>query len=59
MRAGHTSGVRYRFVDCRWDLADPEAGRRAYLEAHGHLLGHGHARTPTGLPAPAPSEAAA
>src|ERR671934_3137679 len=24
----------YRFVDCRWDLADPEAGRRAYLEGH-------------------------
>ncbi len=26
--------MRYRFVDCRWELADPEAGRRAYLEAH-------------------------
>jgi thiosulfate/3-mercaptopyruvate sulfurtransferase len=26
--------VRYRFVDCRWDLADPEAGRRAYLSGH-------------------------
>jgi thiosulfate/3-mercaptopyruvate sulfurtransferase len=26
--------VTYRFVDCRWDIADPEAGRRAYLEAH-------------------------
>jgi thiosulfate/3-mercaptopyruvate sulfurtransferase len=26
--------VRYRFVDCRWDLADPEAGRRAYLAGH-------------------------
>src|SRR5437762_10843844 len=26
--------VTYRFVDCRWDMADPEAGRRAYLEAH-------------------------
>ena len=24
----------YAFVDCRWDLADPEAGRRLYLEAH-------------------------
>jgi thiosulfate/3-mercaptopyruvate sulfurtransferase len=32
--AGHTPGVRYRFVDCRWDLADAEAGRRAYLEGH-------------------------
>jgi thiosulfate/3-mercaptopyruvate sulfurtransferase len=26
--------TRYRFVDCRWDLADPEVGRRAYLEGH-------------------------
>jgi len=26
--------VDYRFVDCRWDLADPEAGRRLYLEGH-------------------------
>jgi thiosulfate/3-mercaptopyruvate sulfurtransferase len=26
--------VLYRFVDCRWDIADPEFGRRAYLEAH-------------------------
>jgi thiosulfate/3-mercaptopyruvate sulfurtransferase len=26
--------VDYRFVDCRWDLMDPEAGRRAYLEGH-------------------------
>ena len=25
---------RYQFVDCRWQLTDPEAGRRAYLEAH-------------------------
>ncbi len=24
----------YRFVDCRWDLADPEAGRRLYLQGH-------------------------
>ena len=28
------TSFRYRFVDCRWDLADPEAGRRAYLEGH-------------------------
>jgi thiosulfate/3-mercaptopyruvate sulfurtransferase len=27
-------GVLYRFVDCRWDIADPEAGRRTYLEGH-------------------------
>jgi len=26
--------VKYRFVDCRWDIGDPEAGRRLYLEAH-------------------------
>ena len=26
--------MRYRFVDCRWSLVDPEAGRRAYLAAH-------------------------
>ncbi len=26
--------MRYRFVDCRWSLEDPEAGRRAYLEGH-------------------------
>jgi thiosulfate/3-mercaptopyruvate sulfurtransferase len=26
--------VRYQFVDCRWDLADPGAGRRLYLEGH-------------------------
>ena len=26
--------MRYRFVDCRWDIADPEVGRRLYLEAH-------------------------
>jgi thiosulfate/3-mercaptopyruvate sulfurtransferase len=26
--------VIYRFVDCRWDLADGEAARRMYLEGH-------------------------
>jgi thiosulfate/3-mercaptopyruvate sulfurtransferase len=26
--------MRYLFVDCRWSLDDPEAGRRAYLEGH-------------------------
>ena len=25
---------RYRFVDCRWELADPAAGRAAYLAGH-------------------------
>jgi thiosulfate/3-mercaptopyruvate sulfurtransferase len=28
------SRVRYRFVDCRWALDDPGAGRRAYLAGH-------------------------
>jgi thiosulfate/3-mercaptopyruvate sulfurtransferase len=26
--------MRYRFVDCRWALDDPDAGRRAYAEGH-------------------------
>ena len=26
--------MRYRFVDCRWSLTDPEAGRREYLDGH-------------------------
>jgi thiosulfate/3-mercaptopyruvate sulfurtransferase len=26
--------VNYRFVDCRWELTDTHAGRRAYLEGH-------------------------
>ena len=26
--------MRYAFVDCRWDLGDPSAGRRLYLAAH-------------------------
>jgi thiosulfate/3-mercaptopyruvate sulfurtransferase len=26
--------VRYQFVDCRWELGDPEAGRRDYLAGH-------------------------
>jgi thiosulfate/3-mercaptopyruvate sulfurtransferase len=26
--------VRYRFVDCRWDLADPGKGRELYLAGH-------------------------
>jgi thiosulfate/3-mercaptopyruvate sulfurtransferase len=33
-RSGFLSQVQYRFVDCRWSLDDPEAGRRAYLAAH-------------------------
>jgi thiosulfate/3-mercaptopyruvate sulfurtransferase len=26
--------MRYRFVDCRWSLDDPAAGRRSYLAGH-------------------------
>jgi thiosulfate/3-mercaptopyruvate sulfurtransferase len=26
--------MRYQFVDCRWELGDPDAGRRAYLAGH-------------------------
>ena len=26
--------MRYRFVDCRWDIADPERGRALYLAGH-------------------------
>src|SRR5579862_9003655 len=26
--------VRYQFVDCRWVLGDPDAGRRAYVAGH-------------------------
>jgi len=26
--------MRYRFVDCRWDLADPARGRELYLAGH-------------------------
>ena len=26
--------MRYQFVDCRWELGDPERGRELYLEGH-------------------------
>src|SRR5215468_10941814 len=26
--------MRYRFVDCRWDIADPARGRELYLAGH-------------------------
>ncbi len=26
--------MRYRFVDCRWELGDPARGRRLYVEGH-------------------------
>jgi thiosulfate/3-mercaptopyruvate sulfurtransferase len=30
----NTGVVRYRFVDCRWELGDPSRGRELYLEGH-------------------------
>jgi thiosulfate/3-mercaptopyruvate sulfurtransferase len=33
-RSAFLSHVIYRFVDCRWSLDDPDAGRRAYLDGH-------------------------
>jgi thiosulfate/3-mercaptopyruvate sulfurtransferase len=27
-------GLRYQFVDCRWELGNPERGRQLYLEGH-------------------------
>jgi thiosulfate/3-mercaptopyruvate sulfurtransferase len=33
-RSAFLSQMQYRFVDCRWSLDDPGAGRRAYLEGH-------------------------
>jgi thiosulfate/3-mercaptopyruvate sulfurtransferase len=33
-RSAFLSHVIYRFVDCRWSLDDPDAGRRSYLEGH-------------------------
>ena len=26
--------MRYRFVDCRWELGNPERGRELYLAGH-------------------------
>src|SRR4029078_7525207 len=28
------SQMRYRFVDCRWDITDPARGREIYLAGH-------------------------
>jgi thiosulfate/3-mercaptopyruvate sulfurtransferase len=30
----HTDLVRYRFVDCRWELGNPDRGRELYLAGH-------------------------
>jgi thiosulfate/3-mercaptopyruvate sulfurtransferase len=29
-----TANLRYRFVDCRWDIGAPERGRELYLAGH-------------------------
>lgn len=44
------SHMRYQFVDCRWSLADPAAGRRDYLA--GHIPGASHLDVDTDLSAP-------
>ncbi|HLX20056.1 MAG TPA: rhodanese-like domain-containing protein [Gaiellaceae bacterium] len=39
--------MRYQFVDCRWDIASPEAGRERYLA--GHIPGASFLDTETDL----------
>jgi thiosulfate/3-mercaptopyruvate sulfurtransferase len=43
-------GLRYQFVDCRWELGRPERGRQLYLE--GHLPGASFLDVDTDLSAP-------
>jgi thiosulfate/3-mercaptopyruvate sulfurtransferase len=43
--------MRYQFVDCRWMLGQPQAGREAYLE--GHIPGASHLDVDADLSAPA------
>lgn len=49
----HIANPGWLVVDCRYDLADPEAGRRAYLERHvpGAIYAHLHDDL-SGAPAP-------
>jgi len=42
--------VRYRFVDCRWELGKPDLGRQLYLE--GHIPGAAYLDVDTDLAAP-------
>jgi thiosulfate/3-mercaptopyruvate sulfurtransferase len=42
--------MRYRFVDCRWDLGNPARGRELYLE--GHIPGAAFLDVDTDLSAP-------
>jgi thiosulfate/3-mercaptopyruvate sulfurtransferase len=43
--------MRYQFVDCRWELGNPDAGRAAYLA--GHIPGASFLDVDTDLSAPA------
>jgi thiosulfate/3-mercaptopyruvate sulfurtransferase len=43
--------VKYQFVDCRWELGNPERGRQLYLE--GHIPGASFLDVDTDLSAPA------
>jgi thiosulfate/3-mercaptopyruvate sulfurtransferase len=43
--------VKYQFVDCRWELGQPERGRDLYLE--GHIPGASFLNVDTDLSAPA------
>jgi thiosulfate/3-mercaptopyruvate sulfurtransferase len=42
--------MRYQFVDCRWELGNPERGRQLYLE--GHIPGASFLDVDTDLAAP-------
>jgi thiosulfate/3-mercaptopyruvate sulfurtransferase len=42
--------LRYQFVDCRWELGNPECGRQLYLE--GHIPGASFLDVDTELAAP-------
>ena len=44
-------GLRYQFVDCRWELGNPGRGRELYLE--GHVPGAGFLDVDTDLSGPA------
>jgi len=48
--------VRYQFIDCRWELANPARGRELYLE--GHIPGASFLDVERDLSAPALSPAA-
>src|SRR5256885_9679685 len=31
---GYSRGMRYQFVDCRWELGKPRRGHELYLQGH-------------------------